>query len=536
MTSYRTPILFALASWAIPLPGAAQVIPHGSYQLSCTHIMVHGDSLKASCRKLSGNHQMSTLDKVDACLNAIRQYGDIGNIDGNLVCLPDLPRPNPAFVFPKPETQLNQWIFSGKESPIHQHAWGLWAGLTQPVGTVDGAAVRAFETWTTPSSIIFRSAPQRPREDGKRGPIPRPTLDLHRPRQFQHGHRRPGKKAPLAPAAAPSAERPGAPSAAPDTAILVSVAYNPPAAQHAISHRLFYESTLKQLMAQGYTELPNFPTNAIAIKPVYKIIPKHSPRGIYTFPGWPGPDAAKPDTGFGEADWNSCVYVDTSRPLGISGNSNDIGCKGRTPANTFYLSDFIHSRVTHDNAAFLSAQLNRPVSAGDIAILIGMHVTTRENRMWTWQTYWWSANADRPFAPSSATIAGARPMAYLDSASRHYAMALAYSTVSPAQPITGGKNVGAPVYGYNPYLEAGFGPEVFADISRPINGTINANTGIQSNCMTCHNMAAYAPEPKPMMPYASDFYMSITDPIFDGTLRSDFSWTIVDMIVKTPAD
>ncbi|MDM5176620.1 hypothetical protein PO883_05350 [Massilia sp. DJPM01] len=530
MTSYRTPLLLALASWAATLPVAAQTIPNGSYQLSCNNIFVIGDLLRANCKRLSGAQQVTTMDKVDACLNATRQYGDIGNIDGNLVCLPDLPRPNLAFVFPKPETQLNQWIFGANESQIQQHAWGLWAGLTQPVGTIDGALVRAFETWTSPSNIIFRSAPERQREEGKRGPFPRPTLDLHLPRQFQHGHRRPLKNATAGTLDATSKE------ARPDTEILVSVAYNPPAAQHAISNRLFYESTLKQLMANGYSELPNFPANAIAIKPVFKIIPKNVARGIYSFPGWPGPAAAKPDSGFGEADWNSCVYVDVNRPSGIGGNSNDAGCNNRTPANTFYLSDFIHSRISADNAALLSARLNQPVRAGDIAILVGMHVTTRENKMWTWQTFWWSANADRPFAPSSSAIAGARPIANLDGAARHYAMALAYSTVSPAQPITGGKNVGTPVYGYNPYLEAGFGPEVFAGISRPINGAINANTGMQSNCMTCHNMAAYVPAPKPVMPYASDFYMSITDPLFDGTLRSDFSWTIVDMIVKTPAN
>lgn len=532
MTSYRTPLLLALASLALPLYAGNQTIPHGSYQLSCTNIALHGDKLRANCKKLSGAQQTTTLEKVDACLNAIRQYGDIGNLDGNLVCLPDLPRPNPAFVFPKAETQLNKWIFGGQEGQIHQHGWGLWAGLTQPVGTVDGTVVRAFETWTTPGNMIFRSAPNKRdegrRDEGRIGPLDRPTLDLHPPRQFQRGPRRPDKNPPPIPST-PTAARP-------DTAILVSVAFNPPAAQHAISNKLFYESTLKQLMAQGYTEIPNFPSNGITIKPVFKIIPRNVPRGIYAFPGWPGPGAAQPDSGFSEASWNSCVYVDINRPLGIGGNKNDAGCDKRTAANTFYLSDFIHTIITPENAAFLSAQLNKPVAAGDIAILIGMHVTTRENKMWTWQTFWWVADPDRPFAPSSATIASARPLAYLDGAARHYAMSQAYSTVSPAQPITKGKNVGAPVYGYNPYLEAGFGPEVFAGISRPINGTINANTGIQSNCMTCHNMAAYAPPPKPIMPYASDFYMSITDPVFDETLRSDFSWTIIDRLVKTPAN
>jgi hypothetical protein len=536
MTSYRhsLPLALVLAGAAVALCGAAQNLPNGSYQLSCSNMAVNGDQLRANCKKLNGTQQSTTLDNLDACVNAIRQYGDIGNIDGNLLCLPDLPRPDPAFVFPKAETQLNHFIYGGLDSQIHRHGWGLWAGLTQPVGVVDGTPVRAFETWTSPGNIIFRSAPERQRDEGrrdegKRGPLERPMLELHLPRQFQHGHRPAPDNASLVSATAPAPGRP-------DTTILVSVAYNPPAAQHAIANRLFYESTLRQLMANGYTELPNFPANAIAIKPVFKIIPKNVERGIYAFPGWPGPGAAKPNSAFAETAWNSCVYVDINRPIGIGGNSNDAGCDRRTPANTFYLSDFIHTRITADNAPYLSAQLNKQVRAGDIAILVGMHLSSRENKMWTWQTFWWVADPERPFAPSSPTIAGARPLAYLDGAARHYAMAPVYATLNPAQPITGGKNVGAPVIGYNPYLEAGFGPEVFAGISRPINGTLKLDTGIQTNCITCHNLAAWAPAPKPAMPYATDFYMSIGDPLFEGSLRSDFSWTIVDLIVKTPAN
>ena len=528
MKSYLHLLLAALASLALCLPSAAQTIPQGSYQLSCRNISVSADVLKASCKRLNGAQQDTSMERVASCMNAIRQDGDIGNIDGNLICLPDLPRPDPAFVFPKAETQLNQWIYSGNQDQIQRHGWGIWAGLTQPVGKVQGAMVRAFETWTVPSNIIYRSAPGRIEDKSNRAPQPRPALDLHVPRQFEHGNR------PNLKAASLKAKAAAAAGGAPDTTILVSVAYNPPGARHAIDNRLFYESTLQQYLANGYTEVTNFPSNSVTIKPVFKLIPKNVDKGIYSFPGWPGPAAAKPASGYDEAIWNSCVYVDISRPVGPGGNSNDPGCKNRTPANTFYLSNFIHTRITAENAGYLQSQLGIPVGEGDYAILIGMHVTSRENKMWTWQTFWWSANADQPFSPSSAAIAATRPLAYLDPAARHYAMAQTYATVNPAQPITGGKNVGAPVYGYNPYLEAGFGPDVFG-ISRPIDGKINANTGIQTNCMTCHNMAAYVPAPKAGMPYATDFYMSITDPVFTGTLRSDFSWTIVNLIVKTPS-
>jgi hypothetical protein len=72
-----------------------------------------------------------------------------------------------------------------------------------------------------------------------------------------------------------------------DTNIFVSVSYNPPAAQHAIENRLLLQSVLSQYLKNGYTEIPNFPDNAISIKPVYKVIPAAVPGGVYKFPGWP---------------------------------------------------------------------------------------------------------------------------------------------------------------------------------------------------------------------------------------------------------
>ena len=90
---------------------------------------------------------------------------------------------------------------------------------------------------------------------------------------------------------------------------------------------------------------------------------------------------------------------------GTGGNAIDQGCKGQTTASTFYVDDFIHHTITAVEAPAVSRQTGMTVSAGDIAILVGMHVTTREATRWTWQTFWWSANPGQPYLPSSSTIA-----------------------------------------------------------------------------------------------------------------------------------
>jgi len=503
--------------------------PKGSYRLTCSKISVEGDSLTATCKKLSGADQKTTLTNLAACLNDITKDGDIGNIDGNLVCLPDLPKPVPDMVFPESETTVNEWVYNNNVDAIYQHGWQIWAGLTQKVGTVDGTPVRAFETWATPSNMLYRiKSGQLLREMAEPAPSQRPALELGIPRQFRGLPQ--GQKFKLL------GIEDIAQSPVGDTNILVSVAYNPPAAKHAIGNKLFLQSTLDTYLKNGYTEIPNFPNNAITIKPVYKIIPKGTPNGIYTFPGWPG--TPNPAIAFPEKDWNSCVYVDIKNPeAGGNGKNIDIGCTGRNEKNTFFLKNFIYHELTEQNARYLKTQLKLKAEPGDYAILVGMHVTTREIKRWTWQTFWWSANAENPYPPSSKKIASMRPLQYLDPASQHYAMAVTYSMVTPAQPITDGQNIGSSVIGYNPHLEAGFDRLVF-QIVRPINGFIFNVYGVQTNCMTCHNLALYNPQTdysankgaNREKPYGTDYYMSLTDPTFNATLKLDFAWSILGVL------
>jgi hypothetical protein len=529
-------VLAGLSALGWTAPATAASPPPGSYRLSCTGAAVQGDTLSASCQSLSGTYQSSTLAPLGPCENAVMKGGDIANLNGNLVCVPNLPDVT-GEAFPQSETTVNGWVYGNQSAAMYRHSWAIWAGLTTFTGKVNGTPVRAFQTWSTPSNMIYRiqsgigfSAVRGETLLQKSQLLrPRGMFELEMPHQFRN----------LKP-------RLQALQAVPDgdTNIFVAVAYNPAAAQHAIANKLFLQSTLNRYLTQGYTQIPVFPASAITIKPVYKIIQNNEANGnvkngIYTMPGWPGtPSPAKT---FPEPDWGACVYVDINN-TGPSGHAIDQGCSGRTAASTFHLGDFISHTITAGEVAGISAQTGMTVSAGDIAILVGMHVTTRETTRWTWQTFWWSANANHPYTPSSDTIAAARPTSALDAAANHYAMAVAYQMVAPAQPITGGKSVGAPVIAYNPHLEAGFDPSVF-QIKRPIDdhGKLITNEyGVQTNCMSCHGLAQYQSTPgyyavndgaNRETPYGADFYFSLDDPLFKGKLQLDFAWSILGSLV-----
>lgn len=497
----------------------SSVPPEGTYMLTCSNAEVNNDTLTANCERFDGLITSTSLDNLSSCETSINPDGDIGNIDGNLICIPALPLVD-GFVFPQTDAMINQWISTNDINSQIRHGWGLWAGLTDFVGTVDGHPVRAFQTWTTPDNMKYRIQSGQFKNVAGHELITKPTLQLAPPSQFTHG----------------SIVR-DLNAVEPDASTLVSVAYNPPAAEHAIENTLFLESTLNGYLDAGQIKIPDFPDDAITIKPVYKLITaSNTENNIFTMPGWPG--TPSPAKAFPETDWGACVYIDMSGTA-TSGNSIDTGCADRNETNTFSLSDFIHSTLTAEDATYLNAQfsLGTHAAAGDTAILVGMHVTTREIERWTWQSYFWSANANSPYSPSSAQIAALRPDS-LDAQAHHYAMTQTYQMVSPVQPVTNGVNEGSAVIGYNPHLEAGFDKNTFNPI-RPINGPngpITNEYGVETNCMSCHAMATYGRNNKGELGYIADQYMALDDPLFDNLLQLDFAWSIQGNIIMDVSD
>ena len=67
---------------AVFSPAVAQTAPQGSYQETCSNARVRGNQLEAECTDRQGFVVRSSID-VDSC-----RSGDIGNVDGNLRCLP----------------------------------------------------------------------------------------------------------------------------------------------------------------------------------------------------------------------------------------------------------------------------------------------------------------------------------------------------------------------------------------------------------------------------------------------------------------
>ena len=229
--------------------------------------------------------------------------------------------------------------------------------------------------------------------------------------------------------------------------VMFSVAFDPSAAAHIRDHALASRAALGKLAT-----FPAFPRSAIAVKLVW--YPIHRDR-VARIPIWDGEVIAgrNPDR-----TWRRTVAIDPAQ--------------------------FITRTLTTDAelAAARTIAHDPTLARGDLAVLLGMHVATKETPDWVWATFWWHDRADTgPYAAGRPALPGP---------AGHYLMDVAYSGDGSCM---------------NPWLEARF-PD-----------------GVHSNCLTCHQRAAFG---------ATD-YLPVThgtlradDPYFAGKLPTDFVWTL----------
>jgi hypothetical protein len=439
----------------------------------------------------------------------------------------------PGFQFPEPESTIVDWIYqmtnntpSGPEdfAKIHLHGWGIWTALTLETDQVfDGQKLRTFETWLTPQDVM--AAPANAQGAARMLAAPRSRSSFQPFHQLGHINGGKGIGNTLRAAALIN----------PDQTITGFVKYDPSAAAHIVQQGLFAKKTLDALLRAGANAIPSFPVTAFALKPVFQPLSGSLIGGrYYKLSVWPGP----PDMPqmWPSTKWKGWIWIDIQGGGHGNGAIDATGAadgSSRTDATTYPVSSFINFKMNAEDVASANAAIKamggKPnVAVGDYSVLLGMHVAGREITRWTWETFWWTPTPDDPRLPSSKEIAKLRPV-QLQGAPRNYAMALAYNMVAPVQPYVGGKNAGESVYAYNPWLEAGFGPQDLPDsIPGMSHGKKTGNNyGVQTNCMSCHGSANYTTTNSPKAPaYTGDRYIDLNDPRFHGTLKVDFLWSI----------
>ncbi|TMJ19595.1 MAG: hypothetical protein E6G92_07435 [Alphaproteobacteria bacterium] len=472
--------------------------------------------------------------------------------------------PIPAgFDFPQPEGTVAQWVQQGNEARAREHGWFVWAGLNSATG-----AGPVWRTWCTSTQAFTGegsaamaashaiggrlSLGARRRavggaaqagEDPISFPVSPvytlPAAVLNNPAYQQAGCIRP------ATSGIPAALNDGPTLESNGDIMVAGVVYNDSAFNSIRGQNLYQPATLERMLPAPGQQQPNWPrlaANSVALKPMMWPVPQ---TGYWALPVW---DNLESDNGAYSGfeisgQWRRAVAVSAETPAagtrdvslltngGIALNGAPLGPNLYPGAPVHSIDEFYGfqpdlASMTPCDRAILDASsywaYNRPFQQGDYLIVVAMHIMTREQADWTFQSVWWHDRPDAgPFAANRPDIPGA-PGPW-----RHYLMTSTYGFQGPPGP----RGPQWPI-AYNPYIE------------------LAANHPIRTNCMNCHHRAAAPGEPPPPapsppwpvgsyeagrlmcgapVPDALDVYAQ-DNAIFNSLLLVDSIWSISDRV------
>jgi hypothetical protein len=421
------------------------------------------------------------------------------------------------FEFENPKIITN-WIDSDNVKAMTFHSWKLWAALASLTREdFRGGSAPVFITWW-PQEDTFSSPTTSPSsQTGMTGGV-----------RFSRRHVPTNRFAPVV-------EQPaGAPTATPlpgsQNPVTVTVQYDNDVYAQVRADQ-YYSPTVLNNINNSWGNAPiatqslqGFPNTSVAIKPTYLFAYANQPTQLQYWTG--AVNSTTPSTPqYGS--WTDWLWV---VPPGVDPAAFKLQQNDGHPVvsvNDFYHFPLTEADFTASNDPLNGAIVfpNNPMSQsgfapGDYAILVAMHVATREVPSWTWQTFWWTLDTPEIPAPIDARIKA--PF-------NHYQTAVGYSYTQDGL----NSPTSLPTLCFNPFLETGFGNSTF---SYP------GQLGIESTCISCHRAAVWpaiapasAPSGSVNPGYVANGVINPGDPyLFSGQTKTDFLWGVQNN-VPTPA-
>ena len=357
-----------------------------------------------------------------------------------------------------------------------KHGWSLFAGVTQPASTAEGAPP-VFHTWYTVEEAFDLTS-------GKVNCATRvQLLRISLPTQLLIATNNPARDALRAAGFQPSARfdpdpaflraktRDVALDAHEGVVAFSHVAFNQEMYDFLRDNNYYSKATLNSLIDASKARVPivDPPRKAISLKfSWWPVAPDRlTPVPVWdNTPRFPG-DAKNPPT-----TWNRVILADPvgglKAPASVQLGGFDHPNPSVVPLGRFYSVRLTDEEATLANADFrikaaASAVLGRPLQQGDYLVMTAMHIATREFDPWVFVTFWWTDT------PNEGSLASDMP-AEVKGVFRNYVMDISYNINAPK-----GSNGKAPV-AYNPWLE------------------LFQLGGTRSQCMACHSRAAYGPK------------------------------------------
>lgn len=439
-------------------------------------------------------------------------------------------KPAPVYVdpphvrtYPTSAGEIQGWIDRGELAKIRQHGWDIWESITSSVKHSTHQPV--WETWYSGHEIFDLVH----RQDSLKKTS---TVAFEGPIQFHRG------------AAGAAKIDAHIPVDLPQRAIGFN-RYTESVASYIWDNKLNLLDTLLAINArfdknntpiaerEMSTSKDTVDEKSIVLKVVFQFISGDSATAV---PYWAGIspqtttnlDNPEPHT------WRQAVAVDPTGKLPAGSTVNmAFNDEPAQPLKVVSLDDFYYIRLTKEQADSFTKyaeesgddlgrhnltdprDLKAMVKEGNVALMMAIHATTKEIRKWTWQTFWWDMN------PNDPQYGADRPKT-IKSPWNRFNMRTAYFMTSPADDPKGTAFIG-----FNPYLETNL-----TDVAQISNGDSVRWSGVHSNCMSCHRLAALKADTTDRFgisspPYWPDGYIDKGDStFFAGRVKLDFLWSL----------
>jgi hypothetical protein len=414
----------------------------------------------------------------------------------------------PGYGFPTAKPVINEWIRYNDVGSMRNHAWQLWAGMGSP-----SQGWPVWETWYNSSDVFTSCAPQGKNMKLFMAAFKRTSLhNFVVPRQFLKADKNFLQRFKANGGQGVVSGNKFDPTA---VTFLKTPHPGPGGANYCYVSKASLTALNNAWPAGTSTQdrgIVDFPDQAIETKPVYSLVKK---TGLTPQPLWQGIAGSTnhqyptPDT------WTTCVLVDpagsgglrkaTAAEIASAHPATGLACNSSkylyAPLSMMYSFAMSAAEAT----AYNNALNGGTAAAGDYAVLVAMHVNTKEIADWTWQTYYWAPGGAGPYQVTSPGSIANQP-ASLPAPWKDYAMCTNYNQNYPFG--TASMDVC-----YNPYLET----------------NLTGIDGTGSNCMSCHGAAVVGPGAgyPPTYTKAIAFF---TDPTYFTThnTHTDFSWAVPD--------
>ena len=464
------------------------------------------------------------------------------------------PRAIPAgFDYPQANGTIERWVRDNDLGRARRHGWNLWAALNsaatgQPVWQSWCTETQAFGANTRAGGgAVGKAAAMTAvlRDPETRGNLPMRQFKLHNGRtDTPDPINFPATETPyyaVPPAVLARYARSGCviptqqgqpgptlgngPTMQNNGDVMIAgVVYDQSAYRWIVDNKLYAKATLAPMVPpKGQTrQMTPMPATSIALKPMLWPVPAD---GYVALPVWDDlSDDHDSYTGFEiQSQWPRAVAVtglpqstvasvDASFLHGVTINGSTVGPNLYRNASVVGVDQFYHYRpnlatMNVCDHALLDASAyyayGRMFRQGDYLALVAMHIMTKEQRDWTFQSLWWS---DRPDAGRYAKDRPTFAPGQVKGPWAHYLMTSTYGMLA---------SPGKWPKAYNPYIE------------------LAAGHPIDTNCMNCHLRAAWPASTDEYQatggPGALD-YMTVTNPVMDHKIGVDRLWSISDRV------